>query len=184
MGVENRPKRGVFGGPPETPQNGPKSGVFGGVQKRAGAAARRAPRKPVFLGPEKIIRYLLTGGGNFLSRLGELLNTLENVPPRGPARGAEIGGPGDPPKRANFGPFLGSREPRFWALPAAIPEVGRALRARHPVLSYDASLRATRRCVDTCHVAYVALQATLGTQRQQVVDDKLQVVSCKLQVAS
>ena len=75
---------------------------------RARELSRGLGRRKSGLGRKGKTNTLLIGGVIFASRLGELLNTLENVhffPPRGvPPGGVNFGGPGGPSQKPPFWP--------------------------------------------------------------------------------
>ena len=109
LGAFLGPFWGVPGGVLGDPQNTPFLGGPGGGQNRpprGPRAGRRDPEKmqkkysPIFL-----MRERSQIGVQILSRLGELLNTLENVHPRGPgAPRGPPGAPGQPPPTVPVSP--------------------------------------------------------------------------------
>ena len=85
-GPQGTPRRPPSGGVPGGPRGGPGGAIFPGFPKNANSGFRPREKAQVKLRP------------HHLSRLGELLNTLENVHPRGPPRlGGSPGPPGGPP---------------------------------------------------------------------------------------
>jgi hypothetical protein len=121
------PILGGFGGVSRTPENGDFGPFLGGSWR-----GRKWPEKPRFwaiLGPPRKSRILGPGGknpeiweisktethkfANYLSRLGELLNTLQNVHffapplPKSGISGGVRGGSGRGPKTPQKPPFLG-----------------------------------------------------------------------------
>ena len=132
------------GGPPGTPQRGVPGGSLGGPwgppwgpppeggsRGGPGGGPRGAPGGPGGQKsgvPRETARVELIH--QHLSRLGELLNTLENVhPPRpggpggAPPGGPPRGGPGTPPRGAHFDPLPGGSRgaPPWGSLGAPVP---------------------------------------------------------------
>ena len=101
-------------------QKPPFLGVPGGVPGGAPGGPRGAPGGPPGPGGPRVYKNSFRVGycTIFVSRLGELLNTLENVhffAPRGPPRDPPRGGPGTPFLGAKKGP----ENPPFSGVPGA-----------------------------------------------------------------
>ena len=143
-------KRAIFGGLPDPPKNPDFGGFFGA--RKSGPGRDPGGKNPGFFGPgKKRPRKVALQVSQNLSRLGELLNTLENVTPGGPGNPRFWGSRETPEKGPKMALFWGLREPPKSGFPGSPMVVAAAARARHPGYNF--------------HVASVASQATLGTQR-------------------
>ena len=111
-------KRGHFGAILEGKKGGPR-----GVKKPGNPAPGRGggrggkigKNRGAFCTAPKIVPISIEKKGIFLSRLGELLNTLENVHPRPPR-----GGKNAPPRGPLDPPFFTLKKGGFRALPAPL----------------------------------------------------------------